>query len=76
MRRRAAVVVSAAAPRAPLQTKGPGLDDHRDQSSWRQNPSGDGWERQPLKPQSGNARNTPYGGVPFEAEQAELSGER
>ncbi|CAL5223266.1 g5752 [Coccomyxa viridis] len=32
--------------------------------------------RFPLKPQSGNARNTPYGGVPFEAEQVELPEER
>ena len=70
------LVVSAAPPRAPTQTKGPGLDDHRDQSSWRQNPSSDGWDRQPLKPQSSNAGNNPYGGVLFEAEQAELSEKR
>ena len=67
-------IATAAAPLlAPVQAKGPGIDELREgPSRWRESPSADCWDGQPLKPQTAAAERTPFGGVLFEAEQAEL----
>lgn len=62
---------------APVPAKGPGIDDLREgPSRWRESPSADCWDGQPLKPPSAAAEKMPFGGVLFEAEQAQLPKQR
>lgn len=76
--RTSGALAAAAAPlMAPVQAKGPGIDDLREgPSRWRESPSTDSWDGQPLKPRSAAAEKAPFGGVLFEAEQAELPKQR
>lgn len=75
--KRTAVAASAAPPRAPPSTKGFEIDGlHDEPLKWRQKPSADGWRQQPAQPQSDKIQDDLYGGVLFEAEQAEESPQR
>lgn len=75
-KKRAAFIIAAAPPRVPLQPKRLDIEHVRDEPSWRQNLSADGWDRQPTEAPAANTEQSRYGGVPFEAEQAEHSAQR
>ena len=76
IRRRTLRTLAAAPLKASLQTTSidnAGLE--ADAAKWRQNPADDGWERQPQSV-SDSVRSEAFGGVLFEAEQAEVVAKR